>query len=798
MFEYLTGGQCYKCGGKVKYPDGGMTEQPISPEEQMMMGQPQPNAARTPTTMDAYAEQLLGFLIDQLNKGTSDKILKKMLIDSGVSESESEDLISVAKEEFDITGPERDIQEQEFYAASQAEDDINMEEEDQEDDDTPFEQLGEQARYGGSMRKIKRMNAGGNTCPAGYFWDDTMGSCVPAGVTNNIASQGATANISGVPQQAPNTTEYANFNLINARHQAKSRAEQEYLGNAMNSYNAGMKQKREQSMKALGDLYTTMRSNNMDMSQAMNKIQSQQTQASAQTAPQQTAKYGGLKKFLVGGEDDPYFVTSKNLPGSDKNTVPVTPASSNYSWSNPTFNPNNLYEAPPSDVKVINTADPSKGTPYVPAESRQPLQVQQNQNTNNQQYKNNVADNKNNVADNTPVDPRKTGNPYIVYTDKNKLANLDPTWVNKALAVGNTFGDPRLQALLPSEGFGAGLKFLLGAGAAASGFGLLGKRLLAKDKSRVYDDKGNLFDEKGNLIARGSTQQNNSTTSEPPANTSSTPIATSPRTAEEQASYDPDMEDVKKQGGEWNPFVDNRRKLKIGMQLYVGGGPVDFDTWLQDTGNFQTMGNEMQLQQQYQAYVDSFNAQNKQPQQNQNTVSITPPPQNMTAPGGPASTPPANNTNNNAGNTGSGTVNTKEYKISGPGSAELNQAVYTYSGIAGSEDVASARAVKKQMTGLGNAAYYGNSVAARQRRAGNTDEMATEINPVQPYGSEYAVNAGLGANQGLSAQGHTQSAQETMATARLGGMYKKGGTYNVSLAELMRIINMGGQVEFLD
>ena len=40
MLEYMTGGQCYKCGGKVRYPDGGEADpSAVADMSQMQMGQ---------------------------------------------------------------------------------------------------------------------------------------------------------------------------------------------------------------------------------------------------------------------------------------------------------------------------------------------------------------------------------------------------------------------------------------------------------------------------------------------------------------------------------------------------------------------------------------------------------------------------------------------------------------------------------------------------------------------------------------------------------------------------------------
>ena len=96
MFEYLAGGQCYTCGGKVRYALGGNA--PLEEEQNPIADMSnQGQQIKQPTTLDANAKQLMKFLLEQLSKGTSERILKKTLVDSGVKSEQATQLLEVAK-----------------------------------------------------------------------------------------------------------------------------------------------------------------------------------------------------------------------------------------------------------------------------------------------------------------------------------------------------------------------------------------------------------------------------------------------------------------------------------------------------------------------------------------------------------------------------------------------------------------------------------------------------------------------------------------------------------------------------
>jgi hypothetical protein len=87
--------------------------------------------------------------------------------------------------------------------------------------------------------------------------------------------------------------------------------------------------------------------------------------------------------------------------------------------------------------------------------------------------------------------------------------------------------------------------------------------------------------------------------------------------------------------------------------------------------------------------------------------------------------------------------------------------------------------------------------------AGNTMDPVGQpfmvFNPVDNSYGSWNPNAGPGENYKTSRTGATQ-AWQTTTIGRTGGQmkYKQGGTYTVTAEELMKIISMGGEVEFLD
>ena len=466
-----------------------------------------------------------------------------------------------------------------------------------------------------------------------------------------------------------------------------------------------------------------------------------------------------------------------------------------------------------------------------------------------------------------PTDPRLTGSPYVVETDKNMIANIDSNWVTRTLAKGNNLGNPQHAGLI--GGFNPALKFLLGAGAVAGGAGLGIAKAFAGDRSRVYDDKGNVFyynskgDQRRALKNGPQNQQNPSqsgyvtptTTTVPVSGGSSqltssqptsqpgtpaqqyqnsqlmlpgqTPIVTSPAPVQSPPSaaalnavpgsnnigpsvnntpgpipvqlpvqqsttgplqsddpyapnYNPNVpKTIKEDGGEWNPFVDNRRKLNISMPMYGPGGPVDTETspyseqeWAAKTGK--TYPLDQRSLDGYNNYLNNFSigSGNTTPA-NMNTSNMNP------------------NTTNNANNALSANpsankVDTKEYTIQRGDPLGFKVASNTTQGLIYMNDAVAQMNEQKSV----------QKFQGQQRKAGNTMAMGP-INTQGSFGT-WNLNAGPGANQYVADLGHTQDWGTQLS--RFGGTksYRQGGTYEISKEDLRRIIEMGGEVEFLD
>jgi hypothetical protein len=884
MFEYMTGGQCYKCGGKVRYPDGGES-QPSFDDMQMaqMQQQPQQQQMRAPSTMDANAEQLLQFLTKQLSKGTSERILKKTLTDSGLKAEEADQLLQIAKEEFekrfeqgDYPDPKEQMmlqqqaQAQQMAAAQQmsggqnpdpnAQEDasmINMTQNFDQSQTADDEMAQQQARYGGSMRKIRRMNYGGNTCPEGYNWDDTMGSCVPSAITRN-ATQGATMNMAQPQQQQQQQSYTPDYNAIMQNDAAQRAAKNNVYDRMMGAYDANLANSKQQFNNAMGVF--------------ANKIQAGKAQGMNALEALSMGKFGGLKKFGAGGTEDGCPIGYYKAPdGSCQKIFGSQNSQSEYQ------NYVNFYNSTPVEQGYSRAPQQSfeEWSKENPAQDKMAQENQQyNQTVGRQKEYQKYVDwyNQDPVQEGyarapqqsfadwekenypgaepaanptdpkAPVDPRISGDPYMVYTDKNKIANIDNNWANRAMAVTNVLGgDPRsAAAMLPNEGFGSGLKFLLGMGAAASGFGLGLQKFTSGDQSRVYDDKGNAFvyenkrDEKNALSGKSTlvpAKDPSAPSTTVPAPNERTVAGMSPEIGRGQylqtnvdeksqtsrginrkgqlVSYQPEMTDqqkafvktyaddpeqqrkiqqqiesgdleIQRQGGEWNPFVFEQRKLvKIPVPLYPLGGetsPYSFAEWAQQVGYDQDDIKLPNVSQEYQQYVAGFGQGSNNP---------NPAPSNTGQQNSTNNTTTTNPVQSNA----PGTVNTAEYTVQQGDDLGWQVASNIYGGLSNATDVAEGWARKKQQRDLKN----------RRRQSGNSMDFAA-INPVNPYGSMYAPNAGPGANQALATQGYTFDLGTTMSTSKFGGTkkYEKGGVYMLSKSDLARFIQMGGEVEFLD
>ena len=1044
MFEYLAGGQCYTCGGKVRYDDGGQNMQQQQSPIADMSGQAQQRPQAS--TIDANAKQLMTFLLDQLSKGTSERILKRTLIDSGLKSEQASQLLEVAKQEFDKSVNQGDYsteaednqirmqaQQQQMGQMQQAGPNAGMDPSmmamDQNADQSQVaDSEMQQASFGGffsnnNARRLKnkknvvniiyningepietdefgnpllpdaqsmvapeqlynpgmrvsgdifnggnaytttpRMNMGG-TCPAGYEWNDTTGSCVPSTSTINTMKAGSgPVNIGGNPAQTQastkQTTDAYNKNItLEADAQDKQRnAEMGYYDKLLNTGNAKNTQRFDNSMAAMGAFHQQMLNGQLPFQQKQvqpplipgvnaNPTPNQGTTQDFGTTT--NARFGGLARFVgggmkqygAGGTEDGCPVGYYKGPDGDCLKIFGSDQSQKQfqeyqNWYGKDALAPGMSRAAPLSQEEWNKENPAQDQMAAEnkkyawdqgaAERKQKFQgyldwhnkdavdpgmnraapqtydewEKENYEGQNPNAANNAANNNNN-ANGAPIDPRLTNSPYIVRTDKNKIANLDNNWVNKALAVGSNLGSA--QTLGATGAFGPYLQMLLGATGAVSSAALGAKKIFAGTKRTVYDDKGNVFeyDNKRSYkdAGRGDSQNQGTPGSGNIADTGvnedipkgsfmktstdkygqsqgigrngelvsyDNPMRNAPRregTDEEgnpimgkyddqdrlndmleftgktqkdfrsqgpalfgenkygskeelqqdyedagffgkmrqrnqfkrDAMWSPDLskstevdelnkrtnppaEDpavVKRDGGQWNPFVDNRRKLRITMPMYGGGGPINNETtpytqqeWAQvQSKTFPLKPEDIQP---YNDYVAGFNTTAGTNSSNLNI----------------AGTSNANNAL--SANPNANMVDTKEVTVDRGDELGARVAQNLYSGLAGWNAGLNEIQGNKRM----------KQIQKKRQDIGNSMEISA-VNPINMYGS-WQANANQGSNYDLANQGATQDWQTTL-NAKFGGTkYRRGGTYQVSPEELRAIIAMGGEVEFLD
>lgn len=917
MFEYLSGGQCYTCGGKVRYALGGdAPEEEQNPNPIADMSQ-QGQQIKQPSTLDANAKQLMKFLLEQLSKGTSERILKKTLVDSGVKSEQATQLLEVAKEEFTKITEQGDyvnemaqqqaLQEQQAaalqnqmgmfnakdpmgmnpQAGPQAGEDPSQMAMQQGADQSQMgdQEMEAQGRYGGSMKRLRRYGAGGLGCPDGFNWDEMTAQCMPSSVTANTMAQGSGAMQFGAPQPQPNAKagiDAYNSNVV-ARAQAsdaRANAEGNFYGNRIANYDANRTAQKEQFNTAIGGLYGAVRTDQSanpqnNIFQSWKNINNPPPIAPAPVV--NTGRFGGLARFVdggmkqygAGGTEDGCPIGYYKGPdgdclkifGSDQSKQEYQKQVVDFynSGSGPAAGNNRAAMQSYDEFNSQNPAQDQMNTEMKTSPAAYQNYVNTNAASNAgvsgaapqltyEQWKSGATPTPTGNAT-MPTDPRLGNNPYIVQTDKNKIANIDSNWATRSMAIGNSFADPRFAPI--AGGFGPGLKFLMGAAAVAGGAGLGIAKGMAGDESRVYDDKGNVFfyNSKGDerrALRNGSQNPSQPTNTNPvttapvtgsnaqptqeqiqqyqnsqlrlpgqapitPVTAPAAPVSTAPpadnspsynpfppqenptdftpgtdKVAPSQSgplqsddpnapNYNPNVpKTVKEEGGEWNPFVDNRRKLNITIPTYAPGGAVDTETapypqqeWATKTSR-QFPLNRADWDA-YNTYTANFNN-----------------PANASTPtnGVPNTT---DNTNNAlSANPSATAVDTKEYTTQQGDPLGFQVASNTLQGFNYMNDAVAQRNEQKSV----------QQFKKKQQQAGNSMAMGP-INTQGSYGT-WNLNAGPGANQYVADLGHTQDWGTQLA--RFGGTksYRRGGTYEISPEELKRIIEMGGEVEFLD
>jgi len=940
MLEYMTGGQCYECGGKVRYDDGGYTFQQ-DPSAIAPIGQMQ-KPMRAPSTLDASAKQLMKFILDQFNKGTSERILKKTLMDSGVKREQAEQLLEIAKQEYMKLAKEGDyvnensqqeaLQSQQQMALQQQmgmmnnQDPMGMNQagpqtgQDQsqiamsqgaDQQQMTDQEMAGQARFGGSMKKLRRYGAGGDSCPNGYEYNEMTGQCMPTAVTTNTTAQGPGGmkifggnEVSG-PGGAKTGIDQYNQNVVAAAQAADARnnAQANFYGAQLANYDANRVARKDASQQAIGALYSGIR-NDQSSNPQNNFFQSfknvtnpvgtnyQPQTNQGYTQDQGTipmSRYGGLNKFVnsglkqygAGGTEDGCPIGYYKGPDGDCLKI-FGSNQAKQEYQSQVVDFYNQAGAPSAGANkgammsfeewqktAEGKAQDDMYNEMITSPAAYQNYVNQYSTTNAgktgadpqlsyEQWKNSVMPNSTSAPNSTgtmPTDPRLTNSPYIVMSDKNKIANIDSNWATRAMAVSNSFADPRFAPI--AGGFGPGLQFLMGAAAAAGGLGLGIAKGMAGNESRVYDDKGNVWFYNNKRDERRALNQNQPTASgnqgvvqpttsnapvagsntaptqeqvqqylnsqlrlpgqqplipttqpvapistDPPADNnslmtnnpfppqeyptvfSSTPDQVAPKESSPLQSDDPNAPNynpyvpktIKEDGGEWNPFVDNRRKLRITMPIYDGGGALDTETtpysqqeWASKTGRpFPLNRNDWDA---YNNYVANFN--------------------NPATAGTPSTNGVINTTDNTnnalSANPNANMTDTKEYTTQTGDPLGFQVASNTLQGFNMMEDSTAQSSERKKAKAL----------RKLQKQAGNTMMANNAINVQNSYGT-WNLNAGPGANQYVADLGHTQ--EWGTRIGKFGGTknYRKGGTYMISPQELQAIIQMGGEVEFLD
>ena len=281
--------------------------------------------------------------------------------------------------------------------------------------------------------------------------------------------------------------------------------------------------------------------------------------------------------------------------------------------------------------------------------------------------------------------------------DHNKISNINNNAYNRTMAGLSGLANPStgISAMSDFGGIGAGIKGILGAASGLGSLSTIGAKFLSSDKSRVYEKPERYYSKV-------------------------------------------------REGGEWNPFEDDRQKFNIGMQVYNGGGvtytgqtaakektPLSYTDWAngQDDDDAPTT-------QRYQAYLDNFKIE-----------------------GAP--------------------------KVTQRGDADSKVLAQNF--LSSMEMVNDSTKYFAEQEKL-------KAMEQTKRDAGNTMEAASVVNNPNAFGAKN-INMTLA---DLKTGNMSSSFDLGTTMAKYGGMYKEGGSYTVSPEELQMIMALGGDVEFLD
>lgn len=281
--------------------------------------------------------------------------------------------------------------------------------------------------------------------------------------------------------------------------------------------------------------------------------------------------------------------------------------------------------------------------------------------------------------------------------DHNKVSNIKNNAYNRTMAGLSGLANPSagISTMGDFGGIGAGLKGILGVASGLGSLSTIGAKFLSSDKSRVYEKPERYYSKI-------------------------------------------------REGGEWNPFKDDRQKFNIGMQVYDTGGvtytgqtkakektPLSYTDWANQQEN-----DDAPTTQSYQKYLDNFKIE-----------------------GAP--------------------------KVTQRGDADSKVLAQNF--------LSSMQMINESSKFFADQ-EQAKALEENRRNAGNTMEASAPVNNPNAYGAN-TINSNL-AGLKTGNMGSTFDLGTTMA--KYGGMYKEGGSYTVTPEELQMIMALGGDVEFLD
>lgn len=422
-------------------------------------------------------------------------------------------------------------------------------------------------------------------------------------------------------------------------------------------------------------------------------------------------------------------------------------------------------------------------------------------------------------------------------TRKYQVDNLKYNNWNKGLAAANMLTDPRNGALqyLPDEGFGSGLKAILGAASGLAGATMGYEKMFAKPKteSKLMNNTTGEYGNTQDVLKARYDKANPAAPAPTPTPQSSAEVSRRPMTRTGGSGMGavfgdgtdqfgtgyqtdipapivptpPPMNEPAPKGSTNYEFLNPEMRYG-GLQKFVDAGttpPVSFQQWFVQNATRQDVmsnsANRALLEQMWRA--ETGQAQGDASKKDESTQN----------PGGVKinSNTPVMRSGPGSGMYGmdqglydfEGSYGTEEIQEPGPAlpppPKPTMQQTYSVSeygdnaGFVGATNALNGLGIANNVLG---ARQNKESYKQRVRNTGNTDEMYNAYNPKNAYG-KYTTNVGLGSNYALVLNTPTQDFSDV--GAKYGGMknYREGGSYDVSREEILRILAAGGEIEFL-